>query len=136
MKREIKFRGRRIDNGEWVYGDLIHGVGHKFGKAYILPMAVNLAYLPGCHHLDGYDVHPESVGQFTGLHDKNGNEIYEGDVIQLGSIKAKIFWHNGSFHIGLNPNEGANVFNQERASRFEIIGNIYQNPELLTTHAT
>ena len=75
--RTIKFRGKGIKSNEFVYGDLIHGVGSKHGKMFILPITVNLAYIKNCDPLDGVEVDPETVGQFTGLYDKNGVEIFE-----------------------------------------------------------
>ena len=70
--REILFRGKRVDNAEWVEGDLIHGVRHKKGNIYILPITDNLAKY-NCDPLDGCKVIPETIGQFTGLTDKEGN---------------------------------------------------------------
>lgn len=76
-----------------------------------------------------------AVMQFTGLHDKNGKEIYEGDIIDFGGLKPiEIIWRNYGFKSKLIPFENSEpiILTQEGFTAFgEIIGNIYENPELL-----
>jgi len=66
--RQIKFRGKRLNNGEWVEGWLVE----MFGAPHILDKN---------NPTDAYPIDPATVGQFTGLLDKNGSEIYEGDIV-------------------------------------------------------
>lgn len=109
--RKIKFRGKRVDNGKWVYGDLFQSFCED--KAFINPT--------NCLNMDEYDfreVDKETVGQFIGVLDKNGKEMYEDDVMQIINGKCKVDMHYSTlYHI--------------EHHKIEIIGNIHDNPELL-----
>lgn len=126
MKREIKFRGKSKTDGEWCVGEL-----HLASK------------VPHIHPdvLSSIPINPDTVGQFTGLKDKNGKEIYEGDILGCANPKIKhlVFYNErqGRFMAALDGNLDDDFwlcgFDSERwnASK-EIIGNIHDNPELLT----
>ena len=130
--RTIKFRGKGIKSNEFVYGDLIHGVGSKHGKMFILPITVNLAYIKNCDPLDGVEVYSETVGQFTGLYDKNGKEIFEGDGFGNKNMPNRyVVFEDGKYCFNKVHSHGADVLSQDRVGRLEIIGNIFNNPELL-----
>lgn len=138
--REIIFKAKRVDNGEWVEGDLIHGQGHKLGEIYILPQTQ--FYPAGCSDLDGWHVDPETVCQFTGLLDKNGKKIFEGDVVRCFCdspdpyFENTVVWKNGSFGYksnwtGFISFDGNQNFEWENDKSIyaEIIGNIHDKKE-------
>jgi len=128
--REIKFRGFIKNSNEkykelnWFYGDLVREL--KTGKTFIIDL----------NHFDDntklsevmMEVESESVGQYTGLKDKNKNEIYEGDVVKsngdFSGVKYVRFI-DGFFVATSDSNYSLNQF-----SDLEIIGNIYENKEL------
>lgn len=131
--RIIKFRGKRLDNGKWLYGDLMHD---NVGGCYIYPIESEALFKEN-------SVDPDTVGQFTGLTDKNGKEIYEGDVIGCHNpeIKHLIFYNEkqGRFMAALNgdiENDFIGVCGLDdrrwMASK-DVIGNIHDNPELLNS---
>jgi len=124
MKREIKFRGKRTDNGEWAYGYyrcIMWEIPHKTHQI-----------------INGnsfFEVDPSTVGQYTGLKDKNSKDIYEGDIIPIEVSPARI----ENLIVGFNSlqwcMEGVSDWFIEgsfwRTNVMEIIGNIHENPEMI-----
>lgn len=131
--REYLFRGKRIDNGEWVKGFFVN-VG---GYCYILTGKLSIAngYIEFVKH----EVIPETVGQYTGLTDKNGVKIFEGDIVRYyGTYALEVFIENGHtkirwFDTVTNRIETDLFFcyDAEVYGECEGIGNIHDNPELL-----
>jgi len=129
MNRLSKFRGKCTKSGDWVYGDLIHGVGHKSGNIYILPRVINLAGVKHCDPLDGVKVIPETVGQFTSLFDKNGVEVFEGDIICHNDKRFVCAWSKvcGYCFVEMNKNlgsfanDGIVMMNHNRRTQSEIV---------------
>ena len=115
MNREIKFRGKRLDNGEWVF--------------FTLPFDGRTDY---------YDVDPNTVGQYTGLKDKDGREVYEDDIVlqqQYGGGKGEMVvrFEKGAFIVGYHQWNGVKTKPMLLNGRCEVIGNIHDNQELLKT---
>lgn len=122
--REILFRGKRMDNGEWV-----EGYYAPIGKYhYILTGRLELVPYLGFEH---FLVNPDTVGQFTGLTDKNGVKIFEGDIVRYGQ-RGKVEYNSGSAQFTLNfTNSTYEGFDKIPFCDCEVLGNIYDNPELL-----
>lgn len=123
MKRDILFRGINFQK-EWVYGDLFHSYAND---------DIAIAYYREGSKTPTFDaIFPESFGQYTGLTDKNGVKIFEGDIISIGNpnIKYITMWRNDGFcakQIGASSYIGLTYW----ASDIEVLGNIIDNPELM-----
>lgn len=119
--REILFRGKKIDGGEWIKGFYAEN-GH--GSSNIQPKGKFLACL----------VKPETVGQFTGLTDKNGNKIFEGDILESDSERFVVDWDDefsGFYLTDVNPRHQGVAMFANVADDGYIIGNVHDNPEML-----
>ena len=132
--REILFKGKRDDNGEWIFGYYVHLPIGRCGEEEHLIQALEADGRMGILHR----VIPETVGQYTGLKDKNGKRIFEGDIcqnIKTGEI-VSVKWHGtmAGFVWVVHQGKGHNFDFGElfRAyDKYKIIGNIHDNPELL-----
>lgn len=125
MSREIKFRGKGIDNGEWVYGSFIQESLRWGSKFSILVMAND-------EESDDIkqEVYHPTVGQFTGLKDKNGKEIYEGDILKSLSHVFVCEWMGAGWKFNSITRKNA-TWSTSSCNSMRIIGNIHENPELL-----
>jgi len=127
MKRQILFRGKRVDNGEWVEGYLLHTHPEHYSKSVSIATEEYspVSYGSRMRH----DVIPESVGQWSGKLDNKGNKIFEGDINEDRGIviwnedEAAFLWEYRD--IETMPFENENQW-------CEVIGNLHDNPELIT----
>lgn len=132
MNREIKFRGKDFLKEEWVYGDLVKT------KNFVAIKKTNGDYFHPTQ------VSPNTVGQYTGLKDKDGREIYEGDILQyIGKRKdnmnkvyrRKVVFHEGMFALLSKELPAYSALNyhcmEDGRSAWSVIGNIHDNPELI-----
>lgn len=131
--REILFRGKRKDNGEWVEGRLLaDDVIVPCGQDFILE--ANCLYA-GDKPIIGYKVYKKTVGQFTGLPDKNRKKIFEGDILKTSNSNCCIWYvdyKNSAFCANqANANYACELSEFISTEEVEVIGNIHDNPELL-----
>lgn len=140
--REILFRGKSIMRGDWVYGYLNQHRGNIRYDCDCEPIADGCYYINdwqakidnGMYGQD-YKVDPDTVGQFTGLTDRNGVKIFEGDIVRYGDTIHRVVFEqrNGTAYFGLvySAYETLPFGHYQDLKQIEVIGNIYDNPELL-----
>ena len=134
--REILFRGKRLDNGEWVEGWYQPETTIKHWNGIQETVGVTIAYKVEDGYLEDTLVDPPTVGQYTGLMDKNGKRIFEGDIIKRLWLGAEIIYcvrydaENACF-IGKSLNKNGFTTFDGDGEMFEVIGNIHDNPEML-----
>lgn len=128
--RKIKFRGKRLDNLEWICGIPINT---HIGDYIITEENPHVCSLYGYMEVDEFgQVDPHTIGQFTGLSDKNGKEIYEGDILDFNGLKIEVRFVRGVFALLCNGDLDDELCGDCRTDLFaKIIGNIHDNPELL-----
>lgn len=136
--REILFRGKRIDNGEWVEGYYVRlygSNGRVSRRIYTSCAEVDC----GDYYPDFFEVQPSSVSQYTGRKDKNGKYIFEGDILHFSytgenrgveGTEAVVF-KNGKFGVEWGWHKELVCLDGFANTEFEVIGNIYDNPELV-----
>ena len=150
--RDILFRGKRIDNDEWVYGSFCMDALEQFNGLCGVDGFIRLYDKTKCK-MQSYEVDRETVGQYTGMKDKNGKRIFEGDIIRTHYANTiatdfveQVVFHNGrltSLYKLHGPGngkmfatlpDGVPYLPQEKTAYrgwCEVIGNIHDKPELL-----
>ena len=130
MNNRYLFRAKRIDNGEWIVGDLSH---HKTGKVFVKPL--NGSAISTC------EVDKDTICQCTGLKDKNGNLIWENDVVGFWDTYStengqaemdcigKVVWDDETISFQVTNRLSSDSY--EVIDECSVIGNIFDNPELL-----
>ena len=121
MEREIKFRGKSIDTGEWIYGNLQ------------VPGKPGVEYFMWDEELYQRAVYPETVGQYTGLKDKYGKEIYERDIVTIGLCTALVTWNEelATFALQFDFEDKVGRKSLGEWDDTIVISNIHDNPELM-----
>ena len=139
--REILFRGKCFYNGKWVEGFIVASRENTYSNGLEMITVDGIdydeldSYIP---HFTSYAVDPSTIGQYTGLKDKNGKKIFEGDIVchdfgkkQIGKQYAIVKWSEKYASFQLNPIDDWMFCN---LSDVKVVGNIYDHPESEVTN--
>lgn len=129
--REILFRGKEVESSDWYYGDIFHS-----------SMNVDTTRIHDYINRANVEIIPDTLGQFTGLTDKNGTKIFEGDIVEYeagGKLRiGRVFFSDfrASFSVTAGKNGSARINNDlfnyiQNRNSVTVIGNIYDNHELI-----
>ena len=120
--REILFHGKRVDNGEWVEGNLF--IPDKVSRVDVpteILVGTNIVRI-------SYEIDPTTIGQYTGLTDKNGKKIFEGDRIEIRGYVYCCCWDEGNLEFILINEKESLGMGYAASSRMTVIGNVHDNP--------
>ena len=128
MSREILFKAKRTDNGEWVEGYYVY----CRKRHYILPL-LNEAIGYDEREDEWIEIEPDTICLFTGLSDKNGKKIWENDIVEIASEDGYFLceWDDDTARYVLNGDGLTVDFDNYYGYEVEVIGNVFDNPELL-----
>ena len=127
--REILFRGKCVETGKWAHGDLLQHIDYGYGEDYRVAIVPSLG--------DSVIVIPETVAEYTGLRDKNGKKIFEGDILSTVNIDGKFVNFRVEYNtlkgrfLAVNDYEVYDVAAERFPDYTKIIGNTHDNPELM-----
>lgn len=125
--REIIFRGKRVDNSEWVYGFLVEALDCVTDKNETFIIEQDATYFTHGEFACAVEVKPETIGQFTGLCDENGRKIFEGDIVESPrGTQGFVEWQNAECAFLVNIGDDWQTMDD---CTYEVIGNKYDNKE-------
>ena len=136
--REILFRAKRIDNGEWINGYYVYDYAHNahfiFKNQLVCPNCINDRRID--YSMYDYEIDPETLCKYTGLNDKNGNQIWENDIIRVENSEdegtGKVEFYGGMWYVDEGVNNSLyDIMMYDDEAEVYTVGNIFDTPELL-----
>lgn len=128
--KDAEFGGKRTDNGEWIYG--FYGYKEYTKETFIMVETIDMNHLHCPSYFTDYEIIPETAGQYTGQRDKNGAKIFEGHILTDGKNNYLVDFYKGAWDLKRDNNGDPWYKSLYRyAKDCEIIGNVFENPELI-----